>query len=168
VTQWLQENGVTDFTATGPFNEWISINVPVSKADDLFATNFEDFVHIESGERMVRTLQYSIPQDLLQHIDLVHPTTTFVKPLVKRPVMSLPVPGTVNVTERALGAPSSCNSVVTPACLQSLYGIPKTRATQSSNKLGVSGFIDQFAQVCSIFVLPRDSGNDIMVSRLLI
>ncbi|KAF5352182.1 hypothetical protein D9758_009222 [Tetrapyrgos nigripes] len=150
VTQWLQENGVADITPSGPFNDWISFSVSASKADELFDTNFEDFVHIESGERFVRTLQYSIPQDLVQHIDLVHPTTTFVKPLVQRPVMSVPVPGTANVTERALGAPSSCNSVVTPACLQSLYGIPTTRATQSSNKLGVSGFIDQFAQTADL------------------
>ena len=30
--------------------------------------------------------------------------------------------------------------------MQALYGIPATLATQSSNGLGVSGFIDQFAQ----------------------
>ncbi|KAK7439369.1 hypothetical protein VKT23_017593 [Stygiomarasmius scandens] len=146
VSQWLQESGVTDFETSGPFGDWISISVPASKADELFDASFEEFVHIESGERFVRTLQYSVPQDLLQHVELVHPTTAFVRPLVKRPVMSVPVPGTANVTERALGAPSSCNSVVTPACLEALYGIPTTRATQSSNKLGVSGFIDQFAQ----------------------
>ncbi|THU80130.1 family S53 protease [Dendrothele bispora CBS 962.96] len=150
VTQWLQESGVSDFEMSGPFNDWISINVPASKADEIFDASFEQFVHIESGERFVRTLQYSVPQDLLQHIELVHPTTAFVKTLVKRPVMSVPVPGTANITERANPAPSSCNSVVTPACLQALYGIPTTRATQSSNKLGVSGFIDQFAQTADL------------------
>ena len=34
---------------------------------------------------------------------------------------------------------------MTPTCLQDLYQIPTTPATQSSNVLGVSGFIDQFA-----------------------
>lgn len=36
--------------------------------------------------------------------------------------------------------PASCNSTITPACLQALYGIPTTIATQSSNILGVSSF----------------------------
>jgi tripeptidyl-peptidase I len=48
-----------------------------------------------------------------------------------------------NVTTAAV--PASCATTVTPSCLQALYGIPKTPATQSSNTLGVSGFIDQFA-----------------------
>ncbi|KAF5352136.1 hypothetical protein D9758_009234 [Tetrapyrgos nigripes] len=146
VTQWLQGNGVTDITLSGPFDDWISFRVSVSKADELLDTNFENFVHIESGERLVRTLQYSIPQDLLPHIDLVHPTTAFVRPLAKQPVMSVPIPGSANLTERALGAPDDCNGLVTPACLQSLYGIPATPATQSSNMIGVSGFVNQFAQ----------------------
>ena len=42
-------------------------------------------------------------------------------------------------------APASCNSIITPACLQELYNIPSTPATQSTNQLGVSGFISQFA-----------------------
>ncbi|KAJ7668083.1 hypothetical protein B0H17DRAFT_1210146 [Mycena rosella] len=39
----------------------------------------------------------------------------------------------------------SCATTITPACLQAIYGIPTIVATQSSNKLGVSGFIGQFA-----------------------
>lgn len=38
-----------------------------------------------------------------------------------------------------------CNIAVIPSCLQALYGIPATLATQSSNKLAVSGFSDEFA-----------------------
>ena len=36
--------------------------------------------------------------------------------------------------------------------VQALYGIPATLATQASNKLGVSGFIDQFAQTADLQV----------------
>ena len=49
--------------------------------------------------------------------------------------------------------PASCTDTITPTCLKDLYGIPATKATQSTNVLGVSGFIEQFAnnddlQVC--------------------
>ncbi|EMD37174.1 hypothetical protein CERSUDRAFT_137710, partial [Gelatoporia subvermispora B] len=47
------------------------------------------------------------------------------------------------LTKRAL--PASCSSEVTPSCLQELYGIPFTPATQSLNSIGVSGFQEQFA-----------------------
>lgn len=42
-------------------------------------------------------------------------------------------------------APTSCNSIITPSCLQELYNIPTTPATQSTNQLAVSGFISEFA-----------------------
>lgn len=57
--------------------------------------------------------------------------------------MRSPVKPIQNLTSRAV--PASCASTITPACLQALYGIPTTKATQSTNKLAVSGFIDQFA-----------------------
>lgn len=57
----------------------------------------------------------------------------------------------------ANAVPASCNAAVTPACLQDLYGIPSTPATQSSNQIGVSGFIDQFANQADLAVsFPRD------------
>ena len=40
---------------------------------------------------------------------------------------------------------ASCDQVITPTCLQTLYGIPATAATNQNNQLGVSGFIEQFA-----------------------
>ncbi|KAF8868618.1 peptidase S8/S53 domain-containing protein [Mucidula mucida] len=40
-----------------------------------------------------------------------------------------------------------CDSLMTPACLQALYGIPTTAAPQSSNSLAVTGFLQQYANV---------------------
>lgn len=39
----------------------------------------------------------------------------------------------------------SCHSINTPACVQDLYGVPKTLATQPSNSLFVSGFGGEYA-----------------------
>ena len=41
--------------------------------------------------------------------------------------------------------PASCETQVTPACLQAQYGIPAAPATQSSNRLGVSAFFFEYA-----------------------
>lgn len=61
-----------------------------------------------------------------------------------------------NLTKRDV--PSACAEFITlktPLCLQQLYGIPATPATQPGNILGVSGFNNEFAnqvdlQVCCI------------------
>jgi hypothetical protein len=45
-----------------------------------------------------------------------------------------------------------------------LYGIPTTKATETSNKLGVSGFIDQWPQVrwhlCIRFLVSNRQSED--------
>jgi tripeptidyl-peptidase-1 len=55
--------------------------VPVSSAESMLSTRFGVFEHAKSGKRVVRTLSYSLPEDLVPHIDYVHPTTAFFDPL---------------------------------------------------------------------------------------
>lgn len=68
--------------------------------------------------------------------------------------MSIPVEARAapsNVSSDAT-VPASCTTTITPACLQALYGIPATPATHKTNTLGVSGFIDQFANSADLKV----------------
>lgn len=69
------------------------------------------------------------------------------RPKVRAPAQKLTLPPSGTAT-----APASCNSIVTPTCLIDLYAIPTTPATQKSNVLGVSGFIDQFANEADLEV----------------
>ena len=133
----------------------------MSKANELFDADFSVFKHEDSGLEAVRTLSYSIPAELQGHLDLVHPTVTFPNPNGHLPVFKTPVKGKrgfQNFTARSV--PSECSDYITPACLQALYNIPTDAATQSSNQLAVTGFIDQFAnkadlKVRSTSALPR-------------
>ncbi|KAJ3729755.1 family S53 protease-like protein [Lentinula raphanica] len=151
VVAWLNENGINNITTTGAFDDWLAFTIPISTANSLFDADYQTFSEIGGSTQLVRTLAYSLPVDLQQHINLIHPSTDFVRN-IQGPKFRASVPGSSlsNNTARALGAPSSCNSVVTPTCLQDLYGIPATAATQSSNKLGVSGFIDQWPQTADL------------------
>ncbi|OJT13117.1 Tripeptidyl-peptidase sed3 [Trametes pubescens] len=144
VNAWFAENGITAKTVS-PAGDWLSFSIPVSQANDLLDADFSVFTHQETGQTSIRTLAYSIPADLKEHVDLVHPTITFPNPFARLPAMVAPPKAkpAVNVTSDAV--PASCSSTITPACLQALYGIPTTPATVSSNQLAVSGFIEQFA-----------------------
>ncbi len=83
-------------------------------------------------------------------------TCSFAQPFSGKNVFSFvpapadrPIPE-VNLTSNAV--PASCATTITPACLQALYGIPTALATQKANTLGVSGFIDQFANQADLRV----------------
>ncbi|PCH41060.1 family S53 protease-like protein [Wolfiporia cocos MD-104 SS10] len=152
VTSWLAANNISH-TAVTPAGDWLSFSVNVSTANNLFAAQYNVYTHETTGNTAVRTMSYSVPDELSAHVDAVYPTTTFPSIKSFAPVMRVvksrsrkghSTKGASN-TDAATGVSSSCEDVITPSCLQSLYGIPTTAATQSSNTLGVSGFIDQFA-----------------------
>ena len=73
VTQWLSVNNVTAST-TSYAGDWLGISLPVGTANALLGANFSIFAHGRNGQRTIRTLSYSIPSSLQNHINLVHPT----------------------------------------------------------------------------------------------
>ena len=84
VTAWLKQAGI-DATTISPAGDWLSISVPVSKADDLFDADFAVYTHSETGKEAIRTMSYSIPASLEGHLDFVHPTISLVQALLNTP-----------------------------------------------------------------------------------
>lgn len=160
VNNWLKENNLTAITLS-PAGDWLGIDVPVSKANEMLAANYSTFIHDSSGQRLVRTLSYSIPSDLKGHIDLVHPTVTYVvfealtNSSTQVDTFSFASPLIIAPRSSSLPLSSSipeCANATSPACLQSLYGIPTTLATQSGNNLTVTGYIDEYANMANLKV----------------
>ncbi|KAJ7339104.1 family S53 protease, partial [Mycena albidolilacea] len=143
VSSWLSENDI-DAKPVTPSGDMLEIKIPVSEANDLLSAQFSIFTHIETGKTIIRTLQYSLPAPLTQHVEFFHPTTIFAPPIDSRPkfVAASPARRAAPVSD---DFPFTCTRAMTPACLQGLYGIPTTPATQKSNTLGVAGFIDEWA-----------------------
>ncbi|KAI0646520.1 family S53 protease [Trametes meyenii] len=147
VTAWLKDNDI-EATQASPAGDQLSFSIPVSKANALLDAEFSVFNHTPTGKTSIRTLAYSIPTDLKEHLDFVHPTTVFAQPFTGKVFNFVPHSADkpkplFNLTSDAV--PASCVNTITPSCLQALYGIPAALATQKSNTLGVSGFIEQFA-----------------------
>ncbi|KAF8958727.1 family S53 protease-like protein [Flammula alnicola] len=165
VQEWLSANNITAKTIS-PAGDWLQFSIPTSKANTLLNADFTVFTHSQTGKQFTRTLSYSIPAALKGHVDLVHPTITFDNPFAHLPVVSTPKDLTATKREaestiESRAVPSSCGTVVTPACLQAFYGIPTTLATQSSNTLGVSGFIDQFANQADLTLFLKSRRPDL-------
>ena len=136
----------------------LAVDLEVGRANALLGADFQVFTEDESGRQLVRTLAYALPAHLQGHVEHVHPTITYVlSPIppgigTDSPRFDLPpARHIVSPSPRSLAARShaavnaSCYETTTPACIQELYGIPTALATQSTNKLFVSGFEGQWA-----------------------
>ncbi|KAF8158780.1 family S53 protease-like protein [Mycena galopus ATCC 62051] len=140
-------NGLTP-TVISPNGDWVSITLPVSQANNLFAAEFALFTHPSLSSPIRRTLSVSLPSELVGHVDVIHPSTAFAAPDIRL------VPSIPQMRSRGV-PPASCNSkdptgVITPTCLQDLYGIPTTPAIEKSNKLLVTGYLDEWAQTADL------------------
>ncbi|KAF7344769.1 Tripeptidyl-peptidase sed3 [Mycena venus] len=143
VSNWLSENNIAAKPIT-PAGDMLEIKIPVSQANELLSAEFSVFTHVKTGKTSIRTLQYSLPVSLIQHVEFFHPTTIFAPPLDSMPKFVAARPAK-RATPTSDDVPASCASTITPTCLQAFYSIPTTPATQTSNTLGVAGFIDQWA-----------------------
>ncbi|KAK2772829.1 hypothetical protein FQN53_004434 [Emmonsiellopsis sp. PD_33] len=83
VSNWLLE------FASYPLNlkfsdsrDWISFAAPVSVVERLFNASYGVFKH-EDGDTITRSLSWSLPARLADHIDVVQPTNSFFRPEVQ-------------------------------------------------------------------------------------
>ncbi|KAF8162319.1 Pro-kumamolisin, activation domain-containing protein [Mycena galopus ATCC 62051] len=134
-----------------PYGEWVSVSLPVSKlkANQLFGAKFTNFTHTDLPAPIIRTLSVSLPSALAGFVQVVHPTTAFTTPTAR---LGHSIRFNIPNRKRDATAPADCdtsdpNNSITPACLQALYNIPSTPATQQSNALLVTGYEDEWAEI---------------------
>lgn len=73
----MTENDIRFENATSA-GDWLAFSLPVQQANKIFDANFSIYKHVASGKDLIRTLTYSVPIFLQEHINLIHPTTTSV------------------------------------------------------------------------------------------
>ncbi|KAI8869506.1 putative protease S8 tripeptidyl peptidase I [Ramicandelaber brevisporus] len=136
VLAWLKSYGIEGTHD----NQWVKADATVDQAQRLLQTQFNTYRSGTSDVTTIRTLAYSIPQSLVDHVRIVSPVN-FFEPVMSQPIITIPPQSTL----RAGAAPASCNDQVTPECIQKLYGLPTTKATQKGNSVAIPGFLNEFA-----------------------
>ena len=76
VTTWLAKNGinVTPATAAG---DMVEFTVPIEQANSLLGADYATYVHEDTNTTMVRTLSYTLPAAVHEHVFFVYPTTQY-------------------------------------------------------------------------------------------
>lgn len=114
------------------------------------------FTHSSTGESLVRTTAYSLPENLHGHIDVVQPTTHFsgTKALKSTLRFSKNQHPFIDATAPPINVPSasggqvdaSCNETITITCLLQLYNaVGFTASATNGNQIGITGYLEQFA-----------------------
>ncbi|KAH9858512.1 family S53 protease-like protein [Lenzites betulinus] len=160
VKAWLSKNNVS-VAKTSSIGDWMTINVPVSQANVLLGTQFGEYAHEETNTKMIRTLAYSVPASVKDHVDVVYPATSFIEPQGLSAAVRVYKPLAGRASKKATqgkgkgsrtsssAKPSptavaavadSCRTVITPKCLQAIYNMPSTPASGNRSTLFVTGF----------------------------
>ena len=171
VESWLACHKIdrTSVGRVGVGGEWVTVRLSVAEAERMLGAKYHIFHNSASGQRVVRTLAYSLPRELHQHIDVVAPTTyfstlrsmratNFLQPEIEALVED---PAIEDILLNPTGAiPESCEKTITPACLRALY---KTKdyvpVSTDKNKIGIVGYLDEFASTSDLQVSITHSNN---------
>lgn len=135
VKTWLAANGITEDAIQQPTPDWISFAVPVSKAESLLQAKYTLFRGADN-KATARTLEYSLPQLLHDHIDTIQPTTVFSTDMGGGPKQGYIAQAPLD--RRA--AAKACPNDVTPECINRYYNVDYTG--RGSQSLAVTGFLD--------------------------
>ncbi|KHN94163.1 tripeptidyl-peptidase 1 precursor [Metarhizium album ARSEF 1941] len=134
VQEWLKDAGLGDAAELDGTGDNILVHASVADVEKLLHAEYSPFVSQRSGEVIMRTLQYSLPDNLKQHIDVVQPTTYFGMTSSRLTQTSL---GDATNTQASCGTSN-------PSCLSQLYSYGSAKA-YSNGRMGIAGFIRQFA-----------------------
>ncbi|KAK6356890.1 hypothetical protein TWF718_001230 [Orbilia javanica] len=149
VKNWLESKGFGNDLSFK--NDWVVVSTTIGKAESLLQTRYKVFRNSKTGKNVIRTLSYSVPRNLHSSVMLIQPTTLFGSTrAMKSTILKVEDPSVLKSTSlskvKSEGINAACQSSITPECLADLYKYKGYKPTLTKNKLGVNGFLEQYAQ----------------------
>ncbi|GAP88863.1 putative tripeptidyl-peptidase 1 [Rosellinia necatrix] len=167
VVSWLRGSSIKSTVD----NDWITFSTTVEKANALLNTTFAWYQYENGGGPKLRTLDYSVPDELAGSIDLIQPTTRFGQLGARKSTIFdmhiLPDDAEFKVDATSAAA-ADCNvNQITPACLKSLYNI-NYKPTARGNLVAFASYLEEYARYSDLASfesrwLPTATGQNFTV-----
>ena len=159
VNSWLEFHDIDPLNSVyrSASGDWVTLRIPVDLAEKMLNAKYNIYRHT-TGKEVVRTLSYSLPKDLHDHIDVVSPSTYFGTLRSMRVAGSLQPSHHNIVQDTSVQVPEgtlspSCNTTITPSCLRALYNTSGyVPVSTKVNKLAIAGYDDEFANYADLQV----------------
>lgn len=154
VREWLEDAGITNIEQDA---DWMTFYTTVETANELLDANFQYYVNSVKHVERLRTLEYSIPDSLAQHVNLVTPTTRFGQLRPNRHTLHSKAKAADEAFRKAALSAGNCDSAITPQCLKDLYSVGDYKADPSSgNKVAFSSYLEQYARYSDLALFEKD------------
>lgn len=158
VHNWLVSSGIeSSRISLSRGRNWFNVNASISEVEALLKTEYKVYEH-STGQKHIACEEYSVPQDLSQHIDLIMPTVHFDTKVVGDPAHrnkkrepqgfkpgnsdnngwlpkkgpTIAGPGADPDVAPQPFALTTCNTQITPDCLRALYNFTNGSLAMSS------------------------------------
>lgn len=155
VTAWLEDGGVTNYNIDGAF---IDFGATLETANSLLNASYRHYT--KDGTLKLRTLSYTIPDDVESHIALIDPGLYIgnSQAFVPKPSRTMPKVAPRKLATRTT-IDAACQTSITPSCLKELYNVGNYTPTVSSgSKIGFGSFLGESAQYNDVFVYEKFYG----------
>lgn len=155
IHQWLEKAGITHIQQDA---DWMTFYTTVEKANNLLDANFQYYLNENKQVERLRTLEYSVPDELVSHINLVTPTTRFGQLHAEGVTLHGKSKDVDEQFRQAATSPSSdCNSAITPQCLKDLYKVGDYKASASNgNKVAFTSYLEQYARYSDLALFEQN------------
>jgi tripeptidyl-peptidase-1 len=185
VLKWLNSEGVSKIISDGTV---VTFKTTVETANRILNADFQGYQ--KEGIAKIRTTEYSVPQDIADYIDVIHPTTFFGKTQAFAPVhlkfgetleesiesaklekrqQAEAIEGPNTVQQKV---PDACAKAISPTCIKQLYNVGNyTPLATSGSKVGFGSFLNESAQpedlrlFLDYFKLPQHSFAKVEVNK---
>ncbi|CAJ2502332.1 Uu.00g097260.m01.CDS01 [Anthostomella pinea] len=142
VVNWLVDSGVDrSRLSLSKGHNWVQFDGTVEEAENLFATEYWHFEHVENGGHRLAVDAYSLPEHVQKHVDFVMPTVQLdgLKP----------VANTIHGGDALAKMPQGetlgslpCGQLITVECLRKLYKFPAGKTAAAGNEIGIAEWAD--------------------------
>jgi tripeptidyl-peptidase-1 len=154
VKAWLKDAGVTE---VADFGWYINFATSVSNANSMLGSSFQNFM--VDGVEKLRTLEYSIPDNLVDHVELLSPTTFFGRTKANMPVKKLARPTWRMGARQASNSSVNCAKLTEPPCLEEMYNYGGyNESADSGSRVGFGSFLNQSAIQTDLTLYQKDYG----------
>lgn len=154
VREWLEGAGITNIEQDA---DWMTFYTTVETANKLLDANFQYYVNSVKHLERLRTLEYSIPQVLVPHVNLVTPTTRFGQLHANRHTLRTKAKVADDNFRKAVFSADNCNNAITPQCLKDLYSIGDYEADPNNgNKVAFASYLEQYARYSDLALFEKN------------
>ncbi|KAK2000601.1 Pro-kumamolisin [Colletotrichum falcatum] len=168
VQNWLASENVTDVSYTDG-GRFVDFATDIATANRILGASFA--YYDVQGTTKLRTQEYSVPDAMAEHIDLVTPTTYFGTAKSDPAITNLDLPLTSAPLLRRQGAATNCSRAFTPACFELAYNYGAYQADPAAgSRVGFASFLNQSARQDDLtafltrFQLPSQNFTSVLIN----